>query len=84
MRGRRGFPAADVGEVFAADADGERFGAQASAAAGRAGIVGSPAAQEDAEVHLVFAAIEPAEEAVEAAEVALGDALFDDLELLLR
>ena len=58
------------------------FGAEASAAARRARIVGSPAAEEDAEVHLVLAAIEPAEEAVEAAEVALGDALLDDLQLL--
>ena len=71
------FSAADFGDVLAADSRGQRFGPQPRAAAGRAGAVAAPAAEEHAEVHLVFAAFEPGEEAVQAAEVALRHAFGD-------
>ena len=77
------FQAADIGEVLVAHANGERLGPQPRSAAGRAGDVFSPAAQEHAQVHFVLAAFEPAEEAVQAAEVSFRHAFGDQPSLFV-
>ena len=67
-----------------ADAPGERFGAQARAAAGRAGSVGAVARKHDANVHLVVLRFKPLEEAPDAVPLGLpfprppGLSLFND------
>ena len=87
----------DRREVFANIADGEaaytidrvsadlhvaRFAAQARAVAVRAGLIPAVAAQEYPDVHLVFLAFEPLEEAVDAF-VGVAVAVKDDAALLV-
>src|SRR5262249_42042968 len=63
------FQVAHVGEGLVADASGECFGTKTRAAAGRAGAILAPTAEDHTQMHFVFAALQPAEEAVETAEV---------------
>jgi hypothetical protein len=63
-----------LGDVPTGDSHGERFGLQPSAAAGGAGVVAAPAAEEDADVHLVLPPLQPAEKAVQPAKLLLWHA----------
>ena len=56
----------ELGERAVLPFPAEGFGLEAQAAAGRAGVVGAVAGEEDAHVHLVGALLEPAEEALHA------------------
>ncbi len=76
MRARRGFSCGTHRQSSCRRRARRALRAAARAVAGRAWRVRSPAAQEHAEVHLVLAPLQPAEEAVEAAEVSLRHA-FD-------
>ena len=76
--------AVDVGDRAAVDAKVERVGADAGAAARRAGRVAAVAGEEDADVHLVGAPLEPAEPAADAGVVSLAVALDDEEALLWR
>ena len=64
------------------DAHGARLGAKARAAAIGARRVAAIAAQKDAHVQLVFLALEPGEEAVDAGEIGVRLALDDGVALL--
>ena len=74
-RASRTFKRADFGDVLAADAHGQGLGPQPRAAAGRAGAVAPPAAEEHADVHLVFPPLQPGEESLQAAELPLRHAV---------
>ena len=62
----------------------EGLGPQPRAAAGRAGAVAPPAAEEDADVHLVLPPLQPGEKTVQPAELPLRHAVHDQLPLRLR
>ncbi len=68
-RASRGGHAADFGDGFSGDADGAGFLAQARAIAIGAGGVAAIAAEENADVQLVFFAFEILEEAFDADEI---------------
>src|SRR3974390_273341 len=73
---------AEVGDRVAGDAHGPGFGAQAGAAAVRAGGVTAVTAQEHADVEFIFLALEPIEEAFDAVEFVFGIPLEDEPALL--
>ncbi len=74
----------DFADVAAADPRGQGLGPQSRTAAGRADAKTPPAAQKDADVHLVLPPVEPGEKALQPAELPLRHAVNDQPHLTLR
>ena len=74
----------DLRNVLAVNANGQGFWLEPQTAARRAWVIRSPAAQKDANVHLVLSPLEPVEETGQAAEFAFRDAVANDRDLFGR